>query len=246
MKPAAYLGACNLPGDWERGLFLAVPEDWKEEMRTLRERAEAKATARKPSQAEQSQVNLPVPEYVFIPDGDGYFIQGFGESGRFTAKGAKGFHDIYRLIQSPVGPVPMLELDAGPGTTRLQGDSYSKQPVADGQTREDIAATRRGLKADIEAADTELERSELQAELDKLESRAKTMYGLNGNPRELNNANDGLRAKIHARIQRACAVLKPKYPKLAEHFTNGISADGACMVYTSAGIVSHWQTQPNQ
>ena len=71
------------------------------------------------------------PEFVFRPDGDGYHLKGFGENGHVTAKGAKGLRDLYRLVQTPGVPVPMLELDAGLGAERLPGDAQSRQAVGD-------------------------------------------------------------------------------------------------------------------
>ena len=135
-------------------------------------------------------------EFVFRPDGDGYFVRGFGEQGHVTAKGAKGLHDIFRLVQSPGVPVPMLELDAGVGTQQLDGDSHSQQPVADSKTRQDITAKRKQLQADIDNADTEVERNESRAELETLDAEAVKLFGLAGKPRDLNNPNDQLRPKL--------------------------------------------------
>ena len=187
-------------------------------------------------------------QFVFCPDGNGYFLRGFGEEGHIAAKGAIGLHDIFRLVQSVGSPVPMLELDAGTGTKRRSGDSQSKQPIANSQTRNDITAKRRGLMADIERADTVLERAELQAELEKLETEAAKLFGLNGEPRDVNNPNNKLRPKIHGRIRDVCAKLKncePKpFPLIAEHFELTIGAEGACFKY-SPGIPNLlWRTEP--
>ena len=187
-------------------------------------------------------------DFVFRPDGDGYFLRGFCEEGHVTSKGAIGLHDIFRLVQSPGVPVPMLELDAGPGTQRRSGDSQSKQPIADSQTREDIAQKRSELLAAIERADSELERQELQEELESLETEAAKLFGLNGEPRDVNNPNNKLRPKIHGRIRDACQKLKtcqPKpFPLMAEHFELAIGAEGACFTYTPGIPNLHWQTEP--
>ncbi len=188
-------------------------------------------------------------EFVFQPDGDGYFLRGFGEEGHVTATGATGLHDIYRLVQSPGVPVPMLELDAGRGAKHLGGDSQSKQPIANSQTRQDITDKRRDLQTEIERADSELDKSELHDELEKLNAGASKLFGLKGMPRDVNNPNDKLRPKIHGRIGDACEKLKtckPKpFPKIAEHFklTTG-ATDGACFVYKPGIPNLLWRTEP--
>ncbi len=186
-------------------------------------------------------------EFVFRPDGDGYYLTGFGEAGHVTAKGAKGLHDLYRLVQTPGVPVPMIELDAGPGVERLPGDAQSRQPIGDGRTFADIAAKRRQLMADIEAADSDLERDELQTELGKLETEAKKMKGINGKARDLNNANNRLRSNIHGRIATACERMKEcQLPRLADHFANTCSADGAFYIYAPGTHDMGWDTAKKQ
>ncbi len=174
-------------------------------------------------------------EFVFRPDGDGYFLSGFGESGHVTAKGAKGLHDLFRLVQTPGVPVPMLKLDAGPGVERAEGDWRSPQPVADGVTIKQLAAKRNQLKADIESAGSDMERSELETELAELEKTAKGMSGLNGTPRDLNNPLDRLRPKLLKRISTAGKKLREaNLDKLAEHFGPAVTSESGCMVYRPA------------
>lgn len=184
-------------------------------------------------------------EFEFRPDGDGYFVRGFGQQGHFTAKGAKGLHDIFRLVQSPRVPVPMLELDVEAGTKKLDGDSHSRQPVADSKTRQEIATKRRQLLADIESAEADIERDELRAELETLEAGAKKMYGLVGKARDLNNPNDRLRAKLLVRVKRACKTMKDGgLAELAMHFELSIVSAGACLVYRSSTPDITWNTEP--
>ena len=173
---------------------------------------------------------------MFRPDGDGYYLKGFGEAGHVTARGAIGLRDLYRLVQTPGVPVLMIELDAGPGVERLPGDAQSRQAVGDGQTFADIDAKRRQLKADIETADSDMDRSELQAELDTLEAEAIKMQGINGQARDLNNPLDKLRPKLHKRIVTACDAMRDnaKLPKLAEHLRLAVSSESGCMVYRPA------------
>ncbi len=191
-------------------------------------------------------------EFVFRPDGDGYFLKGFGESGHVTAKGAKGLCDLFRLVQTPGKPVPMLELDAGPGVERAEGDGRSRQPIADGVTFQQLAAKRKQLKADIANAnpntpDGQLELAETQAELDRVEVAAKGLKGLNGTPRDLNNPNNRRRSNIHGRIETACKKLKDaQLSRLADHFALTCSAEGAFYVYTPGIPNLTWNTTEKQ
>lgn len=181
-------------------------------------------------------------EFVFRPDGDGYYLKGFGESGRISARDAIGLHDLFRLVQTPGVPVTMVELDAGPGVERLPGDTQSRQLVGDGQTFADIKSTRRQLLADIANADSDLERSELQGQLDRLEEAAKKMKGRNGKARDLNNPLDKLRPKLLKRIATARNAMRDnaKLPSLAEHFWLTVSSKAGCMVYRPAVEGLRW------
>lgn len=186
-------------------------------------------------------------EFAFQPDGDGYFISGFNKKGHFTAKRAKGLHDIFRLVQTPGDPVPMLELDAGVGTIQLEGDSKSRQPVANSETRQDITAKRAQLLADIAKAKTDFERDELREELETLETAVMTLFGLAGKARDLNNPINRLRAKLLARKKTACKSLKEGgLAALAEHLDLTIGAEGNCLVYRSTAPNIAWNTAPKE
>ena len=189
-------------------------------------------------------------EYEFRRDGDGYFLRGFGEEGHVTATGATGLHDIFRLVQSAGTLVPMVELNGGSGIERLNGDSHSRQDAANQQTRKDIAARRRQLKEDIENADSDLEKSELQDQLEKLDTEAKKLWGLEGKPRDLNNPINNSRSRIHGRMKKAWQRLKtctPKpFPLLGEHFALSIEARGPCFKYTPPIPGHRWQTESNK
>lgn len=184
------------------------------------------------------------PKFVFRPDGDGYFLRGFGEEGHFSVNGAKGLHDLFRLIQSPGVPVPMLELEAGRGVKQAEGDGRSRQPIADAETLKQISDKRNELIAEIESAENYLERDELQAELDKLETSASKLVGLNGKSRNLNANNlNRMKSNISGRIKTACKNIEPSFPKLAQHFrdTTG-SVDAAFYSYTPAFPDLKWDT----
>ncbi len=172
-------------------------------------------------------------EFVFRPDGDGYFLKGFGEEGHVSK--SKGMDDLFRLVQTPGIAVLMLELDAGPGVKRAEGDGSSRQPVADAKTFQQVTAKRDELKADIESAESEMEREELQAELDKLEASARAMKGLGGTSRDINNPTDKLRPKIAGRIETARRNIAKAMPEMGKHFDLTISSETGCYLY-SAGV----------
>jgi hypothetical protein len=183
--------------------------------------------------------------FAFQPDGDGYFVRGFGERGHVTAKGVKGLHDIFRLVQTPGVLTPMLELDGGVGTNQLHGDRHSRQPVANCKTRRDIGLKRSQLVADIENADTDLERDELREELENLDAGTRSMYGLRGKARDLNNPTARLRAKLLARKSRACKhLMNSGLTKLAGHLDCSIGSEGDCLVYRSTTQNIAWDTEP--
>jgi hypothetical protein len=197
----------------------------------------------KTAEVDEQGGNTPESEFIFRADGDGYFLRGFGEQGHISARGAKGLHDIFRLVKSPRVLVPMLVLDAGEGTRLLNGDEHSRQPVADEETLKSIMAKRNQLKADIKNANSEVERDELREELEKLETEAKKMFGLAGESRDLNNPNDRLRPKLLWRKTSACKLMKDcGLSKLADHFDISIKSADGCLVY-SPSINITWDTE---
>lgn len=186
-------------------------------------------------------------EFVFRPDGDGYFLKWPGEQGHVPAGRAKGLHDFFRIIQFAGVPVPMLELEAGLGTERAKGDGRSRQFVADGETNTQLAAKRKELKVDIEAAESDMERNELLAELDKLEAGAKAMKGLKGKPRDLNNPNDLLRPKFLDRKTTAVARIREcGLPNLADHFDLAVTTKQGGLLYSPGVSNLCWDTSPKK
>lgn len=182
-------------------------------------------------------------EFVFRPDGDGYLVRGFGEAGHITGKGAKGLHDIFRLVLAAGSPVPMIELDAGPGTKRLSGDSQSKQPIANSQTVIDIRNRRRGLQEEIDRATNDDEKAEAQQQLAELNAEALKLVSLRGKPRDLNNPINKLRPKLLKRKRTACNQMKKcGLSELADHFDLSIGSEDGCLVYRSVVPSVAWDT----
>ena len=188
-------------------------------------------------------LNRPKPLFIFRPDGNGYYLEGFGESGHF--KSLKGMADLFRLVQSPGEGVLLLELDAGPGMTRAAGDGHSKQYVYDQKAFEQIKTAWNQLKTDIEGAESEIERDELAKKLKQLEAEFFKDGRAGGRSRDLNDANNKLRPKIAGRITTACEAMtnavKP-CPELAKHFMDACRAEGAFYKYSPGITGMKWDT----
>lgn len=191
--------------------------------------------AQSPSGDSAPNGQLAEAEFVFRPDGDGYFLKGFGKQGHVS--GLKGLDDLFRLVQTPGVPVLMLQLSAGLGEKPTEGDERSRQPVADREAMEQLAAKRKQLLADIENIEptdpsSDMERSELQAKLDLLNNAVRSMTGLRGKPRDINNLLDRLRPKLTNRIKTVYRKLrKENLKKLADHFEATVSSESDCFVY---------------
>lgn len=188
-------------------------------------------------------------EFVFRPDGDGFYLKGFGESGHVTAKGAKGLRDLFRLVQTPGVPVRMKELDAGPGVERAEGDGRSIQPAVDALGLRKVAEEVKRLKADIDSIDptspdSNMERAELEKKLAELTAEATKVRGKNGKVRDLNASDlNRMKANIWGRINTVCNQIEPRFPKLSQHFRDTTGAvDGAFYDYTPGIPELKWDT----
>jgi hypothetical protein len=173
--------------------------------------------------------------WVFAPSGNGYDIavpEGKGHFGEL-----KGFGQIYQLISSTNGTVPMRLLIGGADDARLCADRRSRQPAIGAEGFQQIAEKRRELKADLEKATKDNNPSEadrLQAELIEFNAAVSASMALGETPRDLNSDRGRHRASIHASLNRAYKALrdgKPPLNELAKHFELSISCEGACFVY---------------
>ena len=183
------------------------------------------------------------PKFIFRPDGNGYYVEGFGESGHY--KQLKGLTDLFRLVQSPGEEVLMLELDAGPGATRAAGDAFSRQPIIDFDELRNLNTNLRRYKAEVDEAENDAERASSQEKLEECIEAIRAMTGHNGKARELNNPNDKLRAKIAGRIATACNAMADANnpcPKLAQHFVDTCAAEGASYKYSPGTAGMKWDT----
>ena len=180
------------------------------------------------------------PQFIFRPDGNGFYLEGFGERGHF--KSLKGLADLWRLVQSPGVGVVMLELDAGMGTKRAVGDGQSRQPIIEADELRLLNTARKRYQAEVDDAENDTERRDSQEMLNKCIEAIRAMTGNKGKPRDLNNPNDRLRPKIDGRIKTACNAVQITCPKLAEHFAATCSADGPCYVYSPGIARLKWDT----
>jgi hypothetical protein len=205
--------------------------------------AEIKGTIRAKSPTGDN-TQLAEAKFVFYPDGDGYFLRGFGQEGHVSATRAKGLHDLYGLIQHPDKPVLMLVLDAAPGDKSDELSNRSRQPVADDQTFKQMASARKRLQARIAEAEYDAEREKLEAELFELERTAVSMYGINGNSRDLNDPTSRLRPKILKRLRTAYTYLRnANLDELAKHFEIAVSSVSNSIVYRPANDEMIWKVE---
>lgn len=184
------------------------------------------------------------PVFIFRPDGNGFYLQGFGERGHF--KQLKGLADLFLLVQSPGVGVSMLKLVAGAGATRAAGDGQSRQPIIEAAELSRLNIDLRRYRNEVEEAETDYERADSQEKLDKCNEAIRAMTGLNGKPRDLNNPNDRLRARVDGRIKTACRAIENTCPSLARHFFDTCGAEGPLYIYTPGIARFKWDTSEKQ
>jgi len=187
-------------------------------------------------------------QFVFAPDGDGYCIVGFGESGHF--KNLKGFGIIARLVQTPSVPVAMLELVGAGGDQRIGADKRSRQEGLDPSALKEARDKLVELRQDYETAKAQnntVEMDVTQRQIDKLESSLMQAMGLTGRSRDINSEADKLRPKILGTLKTAYGHLRkarPSMKELANHFEAAISSEsGVFLVYRPTTPIE-WQTSP--
>ena len=186
-----------------------------------------------PSSVEKADVQ----EFVFVRNGDGYFIKGFGESGNFSAHGAKGFHDLYRLVTSPSGRVLMMDLISEHVIGATESSSY--QPTIDEQAHSDVVARLKVLELQMQELDPtqpdhKVVAAELQEEMSSLSEYLQNATGIGGKIRDLNGNNfNRMKGRIHSRIRTAIRKLKATCPEVASHFERMVcSIDKAFFTYS--------------
>jgi hypothetical protein len=182
--------------------------------------------------------------WLFVPDGDGYFVSGFGESGHLSMK--KGLVVIARLIATPGDPVSMLTLD-GAGQ-QARDDRRTPQPALDAESLRQAHNKLQELRADLDKAKetkNTVEIDQANRQIEEINATVRAAMGRAGKARDLNNPFDRMRAKIHGQLQTAYGAMRdanPPMPKLAKHLETSISSEsGTDFAYRPAGNSPAWK-----
>jgi hypothetical protein len=199
------------------------------------------ATGAKPSEG------AGLGEWIWAPDGNGYFVAGLGERGHFAK--LKGLSMIEKLVHSPGQPVLMILLVGGTAE-KPKGDKHSKQLVMDRETLREVYNRCKVLRAEIEKDETEgrtVDADESRVELEQLKQQLKAAVGIKGKVRDLNDLANKLRPSIHGALDRVYGAMRkanPPLTELANHLKSAISSESATFVYRPAMQVS-WKTAPS-
>ena len=184
------------------------------------------------------------PEHVFRPDGDGYDIT-FHESGHVSAVRCKGLHQIHRLLQTPMVPVLMTELEGA-----SFDDPHSRQGIADQAALKDVATKLREAKSELERATALPDRDTIDVEhcrqeVEKWEDELSKLLGLRGHVRDLNNPYDKKRPKIWGTINTAKQRLRDSgHSELADHLDGSIDSERAWFIYVpKLNPIPNWKSE---
>lgn len=206
----------------------------------------------------QGDPSDPTPQDVFIfcPNGDGYHIAAFGESGHFSSRGAKGLIDIFWLISSQRTPVGMRELD-GQCAVVVAG----KQDAADARTLAEVEVEMQQLATEMKECTSDEARNRMRAEFDHLIAYSRTAKGIGGRNRDLNGKElTALRTRIWNRMNRLFGAktnrttdkmepgtLKLKMPNTAKHLRAAITVgdDSDSYIYRPGEESIVWKTSPS-
>jgi hypothetical protein len=183
------------------------------------------------------------PEFLFVPDGDGYLIHAFGEAGHFRK--LKGFGVIHQLIETPGKGVSMLDLIRGfGGSPRLDVQAYHE--TLDGDAVHNYQARLAQLQTELEEAEADGDHPraiECRDEMKSIQRHLDASAGRFGQ-RGLNQECDAWRSAIHANIKRARESLrKAKCPLTAEHFELAITSESGSFFYRPAAAGIAWKIQ---
>ncbi len=187
------------------------------------------------------------PDFVFAKDGDGYYIRGFGDSGRLTAEGCKGLDQIYRLIQSQGEELPLLVVMDPDKDDRIGGDRRSLQPTQDTQYQGEVAkelSKRQAELQEAEAAGDPAAIAEARDEIEALSKQTSADIGAFGKPRDLNaGRRKSIEKSIRSALKRAFKSMRdarPKMVELAEHFEASINVSTSGVTYQPIGRAPEW------
>jgi hypothetical protein len=196
----------------------------------------------------EAHAQLPKPEFIFAPDGDGYFVAGFGASGHLTAKGCKGLHHVFRLLKTPEQPVPMAELGNFADDQRIQADRHSKQPAIDyddlQKLRERLTDAKANHAKAKESGDT-VDEQHCVEEIEHTEAAIRQLTKITGEPRDLNNPLDRMRSRIRGTLKGAFSAMRnavPPMTALADHLEQAIRSEAGYFIYSATPPIQ-WQLE---
>ena len=188
-------------------------------------------------------------QFVFAPSGDGYIIEAFGESGHFSARGAKGFHDLFQLVHSPNTAIPMATLDANIVVS-------AKQDAVDPETLKLLESELREMRGELESSKGRPEEESLRREYEEHLRYVSRATNKDGKPRDINNnETTNRRTRIRNRMKSLWGdskdrstreskpgALKAAMPETADHFSQSITVgdDSGSYIYRPSKIVSEW------
>jgi hypothetical protein len=208
------------------------------------ERERLYIVAKRQRGAAEVQNETAKPEFIFAPDGDGYFIRGLGGEGHFQR--LKGFNCISRLIQELGKPVAMAELISDFGKVTA-GQESSYQDVLDDEARRNYRERLRQAKSDLAQAETEGDHTtavESRDEIEFVENELKSSTGIGLRQRNLNDTTKNWGPTIHGNLKTAYKKLRDGgLANLAEHFEAAISSESGAFIYRPAGMSIEWQFQ---
>jgi hypothetical protein len=260
--PTALKGALRLAAPAATALLKTVGQAAAALIRWAKQGKGTGSTTPPPAKTEQGEGNggaahsdaeTPPPgadQFIFAPEGDGYYVAGFGESGHVTR--LKGFDIIAQLVRTPSQTVTMLELTGAAADERIGADQRSRQEALDLRALREIRdrlAERREDYENAKAENNTVERDLAEKEIEELKSNLQKATGLAGRSRDMNSQIDRLRPTIHGNLNTAYKRLRSATPpmvQLADHFEQTISSEGGAFIYSPASPIAWSSTVPDK
>ncbi len=158
---------------------------------------------------------------------------------RVHLKDAKGLTDLAMLLANPGRDISATELVQGGGAPLERPSSV---PAVDERAlrsyRRRLTAVREELMAAEEGND--LARiATLRAEAEQVEDELRSVVGLGGRPRNLNDPADRARKAVSGRVRAALAKISEVHPELGAHLEASITTGNSCR-YSPDPPVSWW------
>ncbi|TWU21816.1 hypothetical protein [Bythopirellula polymerisocia] len=187
----------------------------------------------------QPEDNEPEVEFIFAPDGDGFFIRAFGEEGHF--KFLKGFEYLYRLVQQTDRGLLATELH----NTRVT--DISNQPLIDEEGLKEIRNRKTEAEQELEQARHDSDSvAELIAieELEHAKKYIRQVTSPNGKVKNVSKSSTSAITSVSSCIDRAIDKLRnvaTPMTKLADHFERSITCV-LTVAYSPENKTIRWST----